>query len=193
MRFRFALLSTFCCVLISHAASAALLPGYATGSGANTSSLIIDFNYLGGDAYLFEYRYDGEASAQDMLLALDAAGDLSVQRQFFEFDGASSIFIDGFSYAGNTANPSFEGDAGETWTYWIVDDRVAAPTFYTPAPTGPTDRALQDGSVDAWGLNISEFNTKGLDPTFNQPAVIPEPTSLALLGLGGLAILRRRR
>ncbi len=183
------------CLTITMAAavSAELLPGYSAGSGANTSQVIIDFGFQGGDAYLFDYRYDGDATAEDMLLALDAAGDLTVHHQFFEFGGVSSIFIDGFSFDGNSAVPSFEGAAGESWSYWIVDDRVAGPSFYVSSPTGATDRVLEDGSIDGWSLNISEFNSMGLDPTFTQPTVIPEPASAALLMLGGLVLARRRR
>ena len=181
---------------MASAVSAELLPGYSAGSGANTSQVVIDFGFQGGDAYLFDYSYDGDATAEDMLLALDAAGDLTVHHQFFEFevDGelVQSIFVDGFSFDGNSAVPSFEGAAGESWSYWVVDDRAAGPSFYVLSPTGATDRALEDGSIDGWSLNISEFNSMGLDPTFVQPTIIPEPTSAAVLMLGGLVLARRR-
>lgn len=186
-----------------------LLPGYATGVGANTSSLIIDFAFLGGDSYYFEYHHDGSANSEQMLLDLNTAGSLDVDFQYFTFGGVSSIFINGFSFDGNSSVPVFEGSSGENWSLYAADD-ATPPINWIGQNVGPTDRALTDGSIDGWSLNISSFNTKDLTPTDNPPSPttaqtladvsnslvylpVPEPTSAALLGLAGAAVLRRRR
>lgn len=195
MRLRFALFAVlFCCAsFVSPSARAVLLPGYAAGVGANTSQLVVDFGFIGGDAYLFEYHYDGSATAEQMLLALDAAGDLTVHHQYFTFGGPPSIYIDGFSFAGHSAVPSFEGANGESWSYWVRDPGVNTFTYWTTPVVGATDRLLVDGSIDGWSLNVSEFNTKGLSATYLPPTTIPEPAGTMVFVLAGIAFTRRRR
>lgn len=191
-------------VSLAGAADAALLAGYAVGSGENTSSVIVDFVFDGGDAYLFEYNYDGNATAADMLLALDAAGGLDLDVGSF----GTQIFINGFSYDGNSSTPNF-ATTGSFWQYWLADEPVADPAALTSAGTGPSLREIGDGSLDAWRVNISQYNSLGLDPTEDTPptafsaatiaqvsstlALVPEPGSAALLALAGSVLLRRRR
>ena len=191
------------------AAQAELLPGYATGTGANTSALIIDFAFINGDSYYFEYQHDGPTTSEQMLLDLNAAGSLDVDHQYFTFSGVTSIFINGFSFDGNSAVPVFEGSSGENWSFYAADD-AAPPINWVGQNLGPTDRILSDGSIDGWTLNISSYNSQGLDPTDDTPSPttaqelafvrsqlvylpVPEPTSAALFLLAGTAMIRRRR
>lgn len=44
-----------------------------------------------------------------------------------------------------------------------------------------------------WGFHSSEAATVGLRPMLTIQYTLPEPTTMALLGMGGLALLRRRR
>ena len=77
-----------------------------------------------------------------------------------------------------------------------VDDSDLGTSFsnYTGPITGGTKTAAEgdtdgDGDVDNSDLGTSFSNYTGpLSPTS-----VPEPTSLALIGLGGLAMIRRRR
>lgn len=191
------------------ATHAELLPGYATGTGTHTSSLIIDFAFLGGDSYYFEYLHDGSANSEQMLLDLNTAGSLDVDFQYFTFSGVSSIFINGFSFDGNSSVPVFEGTNGENWSLYAADD-ATPPINWVGQNVGPTDRALTDGSIDGWSLNVSSFNTKELTPTDNPPSPttaqtladvssalvylpVPEPASAALFAIVGSVVLRRRR
>lgn len=61
-----------------------------------------------------------------------------------------------------------------------------------PEPTVPIGNVLDPG-LDLAGVQavISPFSTINGQPI--NPIVIPEPTSLSLLALGGLAVMRRRR
>jgi hypothetical protein len=194
---------------VTAAAHAELKAGYKTGEGASTSALIIDFAFIGGDSYYFEYNHDGTANAEQMLLDLDAAGDLDVDHQYFTFGGISSIYINGFRFDGNSSIPVFEGDNGENWSLY-ASDASTPPINWVGQDIGPTDRVLTDGSIDGWTLNVSSFNTKGLEPTDDAPSPatapaladlssqlvylpVPEPTSAALLAFAGAVLMRRRR
>jgi len=178
--------------LLTQPADAELLPGYATGEGANTSSLVIDFGYLGEEAFVFEYSYDGSATGEDMLLALNEAGPLTVGYQVFHFEGQRSIFVDGFDYQNINAFPSFVGENEENWSYWVAD---APGQAYTGFDFGPSGRNLQDGSVDGWAINVASFNSDQFPATNNPPAIVPvpEPSSAVLPGLAGAVLIRRRR
>jgi len=201
------LLATAGALSITAAAHASLLAGYEVGTGTNTSSLIIDFAFDSGDAYLFEYHYNGSASAEDMLLALDAAGSLDIDTSVFDFGGGPLLFVNGFTFDGNSSIPDFNTE-GTSWVYWLADEPIADPATWSEAATGPTERTLGDGSLDGWSVNVSPWNTLGLTPTSDTPTdfsaatiaqvsstlvVVPEPTSLAMLGVAGLALVRRRR
>ena len=184
-------------------AQADLLPGYAAGTPtptSQTSFFVLDFGLIGGDSYLFEYHYEDNptdpASGEDLLLALDTAGDLVVDHQFFDFGGPPSIFVDGFSFAGQAATPGFEGTQGESWSYWVADEPPINSSDWTSANTGPTDRLLTDGSYDGWSLNVSSFNSGGFPPINDPPTTVPEPGTagiILLIGSAGLAYRRRRR
>ncbi|MEM1098255.1 MAG: hypothetical protein AAGH92_05645 [Planctomycetota bacterium] len=187
-------------------ASAAPTFGYAAGTGSNTSSVVIDFSESGGDAYLFEYSYDGQATGQDMLLALDAAGDLDVFTTQFSF----GLGIDGFAFDGNSQDVGFDSVTGRNWSYWIaggsqdVTDFSVDPPLtqresvafgnYEFASSGAGSRFLEDGSLDGWIVNASAFNQVGgaAVATNNLPA-LPEPALAGLLMLAGGLCARRRR
>ncbi len=178
------------------------LPGYAAGNGANTSQLLIDFSATGGEAYVFDYAYDGTKTGLDMLLDLDAAGDLEVFTTQFSF----GLGIDGFAFAGNSLDIGFDFVTGQFWSYWVdggfqdLDfmgdftlDEAAAAGIYTSAGVGASGRLLADGSVDGWIVNVSASNSSGNPATNNPPAAVPEPASLILLSMAGLMVGVRRR
>ena len=176
---------------------------YAAGTGVNTSSLVVDFAESGGDAFVFDYRYDGEQTGLDLLQAVDEAGALELFTTTFSF----GVAVDGFAFGDQSQNIGFDAVGGRFWSYYTdggfedrdfdgtfsLDEAVAAGSFgIDAAPVGPGSRLLSDGSVDGWVVNVSEFNSSGAFATNRIPASVPEPASLALIGVGLLAITRRR-
>ena len=200
-------------LFITTTADADLQPGYAVGIGANTSSVIIDFAFDAGDAYLFEYRYDGSATAEDMLRALDGAGSLNIDFSVFDFGPPEApdpqYFVNGFIFSGSNSVPDF-GTTGSFWTYYLADEPVTDPATWTAPSFGPTGRSISDGSLDGWRVNISGFAPPelNLDATNDPPTdfsaatiaqvsgqlvVVPEPSSAALIVLASGILIRRRR
>ena len=123
-----------------------------------------------------------------------AAQSLTISNLTFDFVSGDDVFqFDGFSgiYIGNVS-------AGET-------AQINGGTPFTPAADGsnqiqPTDpitplgglfsSVTLAGGLDVAGTAPGVITLEGIDAEFS---VIPEPSSVLLLGLSGLALLRRRR
>ena len=170
--------------------AAAVVEAYDVGSGANTARLLIDFGFVGGDAYLFTYRYDGLASGEDLIRQVDAGGSLLADLTDF---GSLGVYVDGFTLqgSGNAEVPGFGGDQGEVWTYWTSPTRPTLAAAWQESAAGPSSRVLTDGGYDGWTLNVSAFNDPA-NATNNPPAAVPEPATAAVL-LGTLLTVTRRR
>ena len=80
-----------------------------------------------------------------------------------------------FCYDANTGDATLNDDQGNNHGV------VAQSTLLTPT----SDRAIF-GAFSSGGQGSTTWNNVNID-------VVPEPGSLALLGLGGLLIARRRR
>jgi len=71
---------------------------------------------------------------------------------------------------------------------------ILAANFGSNGQTLATGDITGDGLVNGQDLAILAANFgAGAAALPGQGSAVPEPTSLALLGLGGLALLRRRR
>ncbi|MEM9020102.1 MAG: PEP-CTERM sorting domain-containing protein [Planctomycetota bacterium] len=82
---------------------------------------------------------------------------------------------------GTTADGS-----GEYWQEWTAPGDNLAFSVDLDGPPGGSSYALD-------AFQVHTYWTPGSSPVVNSISAVPEPSSLALLGLGGLAMIRRRR
>ena len=147
-----------------------------------TATLYEDFAYINGGG-------GGSGSPKSTSLVLSGAGiaeNTAYQLTFYSFDPVGSA---------GTHTVSFSGSAGTTgsaanivWTGSTnptTDGQYATTGTFTSDGSGVLTVTVSDswtGATDVTGLRLNGFV---LD--------VPEPGSLALLGLGGLLIGARRR
>lgn len=186
-----------------------------TGSGENRAGLVIDW-VDGKSPAVYGYRFDGAASGQDMFEAIfaDRTELYAKVAQFGFGDSALGIGMDrdadGFSISdGTTTTPGADFTDGILITTTAnADGNTAVDTDDSYAEgwnTGFFGYYVSDGASD-WGFASSGFGGRALTdgawdgyayaPGFSGSAPnvsVPEPTSAVLLGLAGLAVLRRRR
>ena len=178
-------------LLLASAAGAVTYTGdseYTAGSGSNSATIAIDFD--SDSSFLFTYEWDGTATGWDALLAIESA---SVDFVMPYTDFGWGIMVDDFNYPGGVEYDYI--GAGDTtgayyWLYYVGDN-----TTWSESMVGMTDRVLNDGDWDSWVWTNSYGdwpNSVVREP--GQVAVpVPEPMTVALLGLGGLFIRKFRR
>ncbi len=162
---------------------------YSIGSGTNSSLMIVDFQ--NGSYYAMEYKWDQNADANDPVNGWDMIEALCIEvgqsnpSSVMEYDYTAYNFgnaLDRFSYGGND-----EAATGvspyPSWVYYLSDN--STNHFEAISGVGAGDRALVDGSWDGWSWHGNGFGTG--------PVPVPEPATLSLLGIGAVALLRRRR
>ncbi len=223
MKFRILILAGLAACATAEAATVATTSDllYVVGSGANLATLVIDFNDGSTiDSFAWGFRWDGEASGADMLLAITAA-DQRISLVSFG-NGDSGFFFSSLSY--NDGTTTHSGNSGTfntfpddyvSWGYYLsggfADGPLGSPnsvsgggstlpTSWTSAPTGAaaesfgvTGRLLTNGAWDVWSFGANGEDFSHLAPPSGSPAAaVPEPAS-GLLALGGLAVMLRRK
>ncbi len=157
------------------------------GTGSNTSYLVVHFAETSGNRYAFQYNWDTPTDAYGMIEAIAAdLGDFSfTANDFGPVEGPPNYFIDNVNIGADT------GDAGKFWTQWEGFFNSALDRLEWEVGLGVSNIDLADG------LFIGLYNPFSFEQFPDAPGInevlIPEPTSLALLGLGGVALLARRK
>jgi hypothetical protein len=147
-----------------------------------------DPTITGGDLSRYLYTLNGSINSIDTLAGV------------INYTGSYDIFYDlAGSGMFNASDPTVSAGNFDIDATFIPATNNAALTGTLTQTTGPSNPAFDDLSyggnpVDVTGTYVgNDPGVSGIiDATLRQNAV-PEPTSMAFLGLGALALLRKRR
>jgi hypothetical protein len=158
---------------------------YFTGAGSNRAALVVDFKN-GGPSYVWGFQFNGTVTGQQMIeaIAADPVSGLSIQKTSFSFGDA----LTGISFKGNNVGGFNPGSTGYL-AYYLADGSASAPTSWNSSSVGMGGRTVANNSWDGWSWAPNFVATA---PSTNYVAAVPEPATLAILGLGVAALSRRR-
>jgi len=162
-----------------------LIPGLVPGTQDGGSPYALDISANGTIIPAGGYALLANAEAQT---AFNVVADITLQNNAIENSSYTMLLKDDL---GNIINSVFvrdddPDDQANDGTNIIVPDLTVGPDG-SFLPAGFT-RDTPGGAT----VSILEFSPKPAPSATPTPGLIPEPASLALLGLGGLAMLRRR-
>ncbi|WP_155325814.1 hypothetical protein [Desulfosarcina ovata] len=184
------------------------------GEGENQAAFVVQWS--DGDdttCLAWGYRWDGDARAEDMIVALAGSGSTDGGRYPGDLDGAdnrlyvslhwwsdyNAYTLSGLGY--DLDNDGFATDdpddlymSGWTsgyWSYWLSDDG----SEWDYSGVGLSGRVLSDGSWDGWNFSGGGYGSgEGPGTPVAAQAPVPVLATVWLLGSGllGLVGIRRR-
>jgi len=142
------------------------------------------------------YGWDGKGITSS-LAAADSTGALAVGVGNADDEGLTGTTVGGYTLVGTDtlAMLTLAGDADLTGSV-TLDDYNTWKTFY-----GSTGATWEMGDFDYSGdVTLDDYNIwksyygQSLPgaPALGAPSAVPEPTTLVLLGLGAMALLRKK-
>lgn len=151
---------------------------YSAGSGSNTAYIAVDFDY--GNAFVFEYKYDGSKTGWDALQAIANAGVLDIAYKTYSF----GPMVTDLAYPGGVKINYSDPYAG--WAYFISHNGES----WSSPWVGASGRSLANGAWDSWvwtdwAPDYSASRQPGSLP-------VPEPATMAILGLGMVLAVRKK-
>ena len=171
---------------------------YSAGSGANTAYFVVDFGMAGGGTYGFVYHWDGTDTADNAMLAIDAAGALDMAYNDFGSPGEPNLFISKLTYPPDSDEPDFNVDS-RFWDYFL-GNYASVDVNWTESNIGISGRdfngdvvqTLDDGGFYGFRADALDenFATVGGPPIL--PVAAPEPAALVLIGVGGMLLISSR-
>lgn len=162
------------------------------GGTQNGLAVVINANTGAGEADLRDFDYNGDGSAENYMeftLTADVAGTMNIDSisisEWRNGAGAPNgmafdVNVDGGGFALYDA-VQVDADSGDFGFDTIT---------FNEAIVGATEVVIRFTPRNAGQGSTGNIHVNGL--TVNG-SIVPEPGSLALLGLGGLALIRRRR
>jgi hypothetical protein len=160
---------------------------YWTGSGSNQAGFVLDFNDgQTSYSYAWGFRWNGTATGEDMARAIDAS-DIRLNLTLPVFAGLGA-YMDAATYS-PVGGPNHNGATFPAgfFSYW-----TGAPGTWTSSNIGMTSRSLVNGTWDGFSYSTDTTNFTSTAPRM-PIAAVPEPATMSALGLGVLALLRRRK
>ena len=157
----------FCAVIFTAMCSLAAATPVEVGSGDNSAGLYIEWS----DGFVAEFTVSFESATitgLEMFDIVEAGTSLTIVRIY------GGEFIDGISYQGHT-NSGY-GGGEDWWHYWTMESGTTE--WVSPWDYGAADRIVENGDCDGW--------------IYGRAGEVPEPTTIALLAVGGLMLKRRK-
>jgi hypothetical protein len=155
---------------------------YWAGTGSNETIVVIDWNQTNGpyttESHAWGYRWSGTKYLSDAITGICDAGALIVTTSY------GGAFPNDAFYNDPSVDSDNHTSAGWSGWWWLGDTVNGAS--WTPNAGGITSEVLVNGNIEGMNIDSGAWTSD----TLSIP--VPEPMTIALLGLGGL-LLRRRR